>query len=185
MGRLLGLITAGFLGLAVFISYVLFAPGILFQRQLALVTDGQPSNRFFVLDAARQTQLVASTTRMAVVGVCKFDLAAGNIVLQAKLPRAYWTLSIYTQSGKQVYGLNDVQAGAAEFNVELSRSKTFLQQLLANAPAEDAAQIENLGWHAESTERYGIAVVWIPLADELMRPAIEGTIKTSRCDLKN
>jgi hypothetical protein len=42
-------------------------------------------------------------------------------------------------------------------------------------------QIENLGWKVETTERRGIAVVWIPLADPLMRANIENTIMASKC----
>ena len=185
MGRGFWIIVALLIGVITHVSYVLFAPGILFKRQLEQTTEGKPYNQFFVANPAKQTDLVPSATSKSVIGICKFDLSAGPIELSAKLPRSYWTLSIYTQTGRQVYALNDVQAGTSEFKVQLSRSQTLLQQLLGNGRGDDANQIENLGWHAETSEQRGIAVFWIPIADELMRAQIQATVAGSICQVKN
>jgi uncharacterized membrane protein len=184
MGRGFWVIIALLVAIAAHISYVLFVPSLVFQRQLKISTDARPYNKFFIADPAKQTILLPSATTKSVVGICKFDLSGGNVELNAKLPRSYWTLSIYAQSGRQVYALNDVQAGTSDFKVELSKSKTFLQQLLGNNRAEDSIQIENLGWHAETPEIKGIAVIWIPLADELMRPQIVAAMDGSSCGQK-
>lgn len=182
MGRGFWVVAALLLGVIAHVSYVLFAPGILFQRQVSLATDGKPYNSFFIANPAKQTLLLPTATSKAVVGICKFDLGQGNIALTAKLPRSYWTLAIYSQTGRQVYALNDVQAGTTDFKIELSRSQTLLQQLFGKSRSEDATQIENLGWHAETSEQRGIAVIWIPLSDQLMRPQIEATLSDSRCE---
>ena len=93
-------------------------------------------------------------------------------------------MDIYSQSGKQVYALDDVQAGSNAFTIELSRSKSFIDQILATGDSEDASQIENLGWRVETSERRGLAIVWIPLSDQLMRKPFEEIIKDSRCEPK-
>jgi uncharacterized membrane protein len=182
--RFFWIVTALFLGIALHISYILFMPGLLFQKKLFAVTDGKPDNSFFIMAPEKQSQLFPTATADDVVGVCKFDLNAGHLVLSAQLPKSYWTLSIYTQSGKQIYSLDDVQAGSTSFTVDLTRAKTVLEQLLAKNEGDDSNQIENLGWKVETTERRGLAVVWIPLADALMRKEIESTIKASRCEPK-
>ncbi len=184
MGRGFWVIIALLVAVVAHVSYVLFVPGLVFQRQLRISTDAKPFNKFFIADPAKQTVLFPAATSKSVVGICKFDLSGGNVELNAKLPRSYWTLSIYAQSGRQVYALNDVQAGTSDFKVELSKTKTFFQQLLGKNRSEDAIQIENLGWHAETPETRGIAVIWIPLADELMRPQIEATMEGSTCQQK-
>ena len=91
-----------------------------------------------------------------------------------------------TPKGRQVdpSALDDVQAGNNSFTVELTRAKTLLQQLLAKNDGEDGGQIENLGWKVETTKRRGLAVVWIPLSDVLMRGGIEDIIKGSDCKAK-
>ena len=184
LGRSFWIVIAVLVALATHVSYVLFAPGFWFARQLNAATDGHAYNSFFIADVAKQTQLLSSATSKSVVGVCKFNLDKGVVELNAKLPRSFWTLSIYSQSGRQVYALNDVQAGTSEFKIELSKTKTFFQQLMGNGRAEDAPQIENLGWHAETPESRGIAVIWIPISDELMRPQIEAIVAGSNCKLQ-
>jgi uncharacterized membrane protein len=181
MGRLLWVAMVGLVAVATHISYVLFAPGFLFERKLYLTTEGRPENSFFVLSPDKQVQLVPTATPEDVVGICKYDLQGGKLELSANLPRSYWTMSIYTQSGKQVYALDDVQAGSSAISIELSQSRTLLQQLFGSSEGDDANQIEDLGWRVETTERRGLAIVWIPLADQLMRPRIEAIIKESRC----
>jgi uncharacterized membrane protein len=181
MGRSFWFFVAALVGVIVHILYVLFVPGYMFARHLNSVTDAQASNTFFIAKPALQTSLLPTATTKAIVGLCKFDLSAGPVALQATLPRSYWTFSVYSQSGRQVYALNDVQAGTSEFKVELSQTKSFLQQLMGNGRADDLTQTENLGWHAETSESRGIAVIWIPVADALMRPQIESVLKHSSC----
>jgi uncharacterized membrane protein len=184
MGRSFWIVASLLVGVIAHICYVLFAPGLLFARQLEQSTKGKPYNSFFISSLANQSALLPSATSKSVVGICKFDLGNGSVELNAKLPRSYWTLSVYSQSGRQVYALNDVQAGTSEFKVELAKTKTFFQQLMGNSRAEDATQIENLGWHAETSEPRGIAVIWIPIADELMRPQIESIMAGSTCKVQ-
>ena len=181
MGRMFWIIIAVLVGVVSHVSYVLFMPSFVFVRDLDANTNGQPYNHFFVADPKIQTGLLPAATAMSIVGLCKFDLSQGPVELQAKLPRSYWTFSVYAQSGRQVYALNDVQAGTSEFKVELSKTKTLLQQLIGTGSPEVLSQTENLGWHAETAETRGIAVIWIPISDELMRPQIEAAMKGSSC----
>lgn len=181
MGRMFWVVIAVLVGIVTHVTYVLFLPGYMFARSLSEAKTGQPYNQFFIADPLKQTGLLPSATSKSIVGLCKFDLSNGPIALQAKLPHSYWTFAVYSQSGRQVYALNDVQAGTSEFKVELSKTKSILEQLFGNGRAEDLTQTENLGWHAETAESRGVAVIWIPISDELMRPQIEASMKQSSC----
>lgn len=184
MGRLFWLMTMLFIAAATHISYVLFEPGMMFQKKLHDLSGARPDNSFFILARDQQSSLFPAATANDVVGVCKYDLSNGRVVFSTKLPRNYWTVSIYTESGTQIYALDDVQAGSNSFTVDLTRAKTLMQQLFAKNDGEDGGQIENLGWKVESTERRGLAVIWVPLSDAMMRSGIEDIIKGSECKVK-
>jgi uncharacterized membrane protein len=181
MQRVFWFIVAAIVAAVIHLSYVLYMPSLLFQKKLLAETDGKPTNSFFVMAPSKVSQLFPAATANDVVGVCKYDLGAGKLVLTAQLPRSYWTLSIYTESGRQIYSLDDVQAGSNSFTIDLSSARTLWQQVVSNNDSEDGGQIENLGWKVETTERRGIAIMWIPLADPLMRENIENTVKASKC----
>lgn len=184
MSKLFWLLTVSMIAVTFHISYVLFAPALLFQQKLHAITEGRPDNTFFILTPEKQRQLFPAATVQDVVGVCKYDLGFGQLILAATLPKTFWTLAIYTQSGKQVYSLDDVQAGSSSISIELSRAKSFFEQLLSVGEPEELGQIEKLGWSVETTERRGLAIVWIPLSDELMRKPIEAIIMESNCETK-
>jgi uncharacterized membrane protein len=185
MGKLFWLFICGLLALAMHIAFVLFAPSYLFEKKLYATTDGKADNSFFVLTPEKQSQLFPNASAIDVVGVCKFDLQMGPVKFTAQLPKSYWSVSIYTNSGKQIYALDDVQAGGNSFTIDLTRAKTIMQQLTGNSDVEDGGgQIENLGWKVEATERRGLLIVWIPMTDDLMRGQVEEIVKRSHCEVK-
>ena len=106
------------------------------------------------------------------------------MTVNARVPRSLWNFAIYSGSGQQIYGINDVQAGGDRFTVDVARAKSVLQQLTGKPEAEDATQIENVGWHAEIGENQGIAVLWVPVADPVQRPALQKLVAESRCAVK-
>jgi uncharacterized membrane protein len=184
MGRIFWLVTCGLIAISVHISYVLFAPGTLFQRQLYSSTDGKLDNQFFIMAPEKQSKLFPIATAGDVVGLCKYDLQNGHVVLSAQMPRSFWSLSIYTDAGAQIYTLDDVQAGTNAFTVELSRAKSILEKLTARGDDEESGS-ENLGWRVESSNRRGLAFLWIPLSDPLMRGEVEDIVKASKCEVKS
>ncbi|MDE2383054.1 MAG: hypothetical protein KGO53_00430 [Alphaproteobacteria bacterium] len=184
MGRLFWPLTAAFFGLAVHLVTVLYMPGLMFQRSLSRLTEGAKPNSFFVMKPENQSSLVPTATAQDIVGLCLLDFAKGTVVISAHVPQTLWRLAIYSQSGQQVYGINDVQAGSGGFSVEVARAKSLLQQITGKPDAEDAAQIENVGWHAEVPEAKGIAVLWVPVPDALQRNALESALKDISCKVK-
>lgn len=183
-GRLFWFFTAAFLGLAVHIATILYLPGLSFGRGLARVTGNAASNSFFVMKPETQVGLLPTTTTQDIVGLCLVDISKGNVIISAHGLSQLWSLVIYKTSGQQVYAINDVEAGTGDFNVELSKSKSLLQQLTGKPEAEDAKAIENIGWHAELSENTAIAVLWMPVPDALQRPALEKVALATSCKAK-
>jgi len=61
--------------------------------------------------------------------------------------------------------------------------KKFLSAVDATQAEQEA--ISNEGWRISVSDKKGLAVVWVPLADHVFRTAAEARLKTSRCGPKS
>jgi uncharacterized membrane protein len=182
MGRLFWIFMALLIAVSVHIIYVLSVPGLVFQRDVARASRGSEANSMHVLTKAERLGILPAYAGESVTALCRIDLSKGKIALNLKVPVSYWSFAIFTEKGRQVYALNDKQAGAETFDVEISRAKSLIEQVTGVGEPEDAAEeINNSAWSVEMVEQRGIALLWVPLAEPLMRPAIEAIIKESRC----
>ena len=179
MGRVFWIITAALFGIAVHICYVLFAPGLTFEKTLSTIMQDHGDNNFAVLDPDVQGKLVQGAAPSDVVGLCKLNLLAGKLLLNADLPATYWTLTVYDGEGQQVYALTDAQSGAQQFTVDFAKSKGLTEQLFGKGDPEDVG--ENLGWHAEVAGQKGLVVIWVPVSDALLRPSVVDLVKKTKC----
>lgn len=184
MGRLFWLITMAAAAVVVYLATILYMPGILFRHTLNGLTSGIAPNSFAIMKPEQQAALVATATKRDIVGLCLVDLSKGKVVIQASVPQGLWTFSVFDAAGRQVYGINDAEAASGNFTVELSRARSILQQLTNKADPDDAAAIQNIGWHAELSENTGVVVLWVPVTDELRRGALESVVAATHCDPK-
>ncbi len=184
MGRIFWLVTMAAAGAVVYLATVLYLPGLIFRHTLNGLTAGAQSNSFMLMKPDQQTALLATATKRDIVGLCLVDLSHGKVVIQTSMPQGLWTFSVFDVAGRQVYGINDAEAASGNFTVELTKSRSILQQLTSKAEQDDATTIQNIGWHAELAESNGVVVVWVPVADELRRPELEGIVKNTKCETK-
>jgi uncharacterized membrane protein len=182
MRRLLfWLVTATVLGFCTHVAFILFVPSRNFSAALDAAMAGKQVNSFVVLDAETHMKLLPFAASHHLAGLCKFDLRAGPIKIAAELPEGFWTLAVYTIRGQQVYAINDTQADTNSFTVEINRDGGVISQLLGNA--DDAQDIDDdqLGWRISMTDAEGVALLWLPVADPLLRKDAEAAMAKSRC----
>ncbi len=182
MGRhIFWVITAFVLGLTCHVSYLLFVPSRTFSAAIDTALGPEHGNQFVLLDAAAQLKLVPAASAEHVVGICKFNVAEGPVKVTASLPEGYWSFAVYTIRGRQVYAINDTQADTNTFSVELSQDKGLLSQL--TGVGEDTNDIvgDDIGWRIAITEKQGLAILWLAVADPLLRKEAENVVKQSRC----
>ncbi|MCA0433472.1 MAG: hypothetical protein LCH46_09420 [Proteobacteria bacterium] len=167
-------------------AYVLFVPGRTFDDKLVQTVGPDSSNRFLILSSDQAQQLVPASGPSDIVGLCRFDLSKGPVVLQTTPPKGFWTLSVYTETGTQAYALTQSQVGDS-FAVELTENPDIIKKFLSAVDATQAEQeaISNEGWRISVSDKKGLAVVWVPLADHVFRTAAEARLKTSRCGPKS
>lgn len=169
--------TALVLGTAAHAATLLFMPRITFERSVSQSVDGE-RNRFTVLTADAQARLLPDYPGVAVFGMCRFDLSRGPVTLTAQLPDRFWTLAVYSASGKTLYTVNDRQSGTNSFALRLVRSPGLLEIFTAKVD-EDA--VTDLAWRVASPERRGLALIWVPISDAAQRQSLAAVLARSSC----
>ncbi len=183
LGKFTWILLGAMVALATHISYVLFQPSRAFDQQLSKqVTDIAP-NRFRILTPEAQRALLPSYRGDSVVAVCALDLRNGSVKLAAQLPQSYWTAAIHTYSGLQVYSINDAEAESESIEIRINLARGMISQVLEGVEGEGATSVANAGWTVEMPEARGLAVIWVPLADPLIRPDVEATLGKSTCSV--
>ena len=76
MRNLYWVLFAASLAISVHIGTVLFAPGILFNRNLDRLATDVPDNTFFILPVAAQRKIFPEYPSGTVFGLCRFNLTA-------------------------------------------------------------------------------------------------------------
>ena len=142
------------------LSYVLIAPSLAMQRLIGDPGEAAEVNRFVLLEPAEQVRLLGETASEAVSGKCVFDIRKGELSVAAELPDTFWTLTLYSDRGNDLYTINDRQAGINSFKLTVKRAPGMLD-LLRRDPTETHAMAD--GWTAEIPEPSGIAVFWVAL----------------------
>jgi uncharacterized membrane protein len=173
-------IAALVLGFMAHIAYLLFVPSRSLSQSIDVAVGDGHENSFALLSPESQLQLIPASAENHVVGVCKFDLASGPVRMTAQLPEGFWSFAVYTIRGRQVYAINDQQADTNSFTVELSRQDGFIAQVLGGEATKEIVS-DDIGWRIAVAERQGLAVLWLAVADPLLRKNAEDVLRGSRC----
>lgn len=179
MTRVFWIIAAVFTALAVHSSIIVAAPGYSYGRAMTRLAAQAGFNAFFIMPSQAQTQLFPTYPRESVIGLCVFDVSAGDVQLSAQMPPGFWTLTVYSSTGAVIYSVNDRQAGTGSFTLSLSRAPGFVETLLKAAEKEKIE--EDSGWTVKTVDPKGLAVLWYPEVETAMRPHIIREMKASTC----
>ncbi len=178
MARLYWIITAAVLAVAVHAAYMLLAPARAFERNVERIAGEAGRNAFFVIPPDEQNRLFPAFPSSDLFGACAFDVSAAKVALAAQLPKAMWTLTVYSGAGDVIYVLNDRQSGVDSFTVTLSLAPSLIE-MLQQAGSEDAGG--TTGWDVQTAKPKGIAVLWVSIAEPELRPAWEAILRQSSC----
>lgn len=180
-GRLFWIFTALCVGIAVHLATVLYGPGLAFNRKLNAVAAAQKPNHFFLMVPEAQSGFLPTSSDKDIVGLCLIDLSHGKVTVNAHVPQSFWNFTIYNTRGQQVYAINDAEAGADTFTVEVASAKSLIEQLRGKPEADDAGKITNSGWHAEINGTSALAVMWLSVPNAAQRKMIEDEVMKTNC----
>jgi len=181
IGRMFWIVTALFAGIAAHLATVLYWPSITFDHKLGVLASGHKPNSFFLMAPETPVGLLPTAATQDIIGLCVLNLAKGKVVINAHVPQSFWTFTIYDSAGQQIYTINDVEAGADSFTVELTKAKGVLEQVRGKQDPDDVGKIQNVGWHAEVTGEKALAVLWLPVPDPNQRKTLEDVLNKTIC----
>lgn len=167
------------IGAVTHLSYVLIAPSFAMQRLMVGESENAPVNRFVLLDAAEQMRLLGETENEAVSAKCVFDIGDGELSIAAEMPDTFWSLTLYSNKGADLYTINDRQAGIDKFKLTVKRAPD-LSDLLSSEQSENARALSD-GWSVEVPEPRGIAVFWMALDYPEQRKLFTDILSRSAC----
>jgi uncharacterized membrane protein len=165
------------------LGYVLIAPSFAMQRLIGAGEDGTPVNRFVLLDAPEQMRLLGETEQEAVSAKCLFDISNGELSVAAEMPDTFWSLTIYSDKGADLYTINDRQAGIDKFKLTVKRAPGIMD-LFASDQSETTRAMSD-GWSVEIAEPKGIAVFWMALDYPEQRKLFTDVLSRSSCTLSS
>jgi uncharacterized membrane protein len=163
------------------LSYVLIAPSFAMQRLMGGSKEDSQINRFVLLDAAEQLRLLGETPTEALSGKCIFDISKGELSVAAEMPHTFWSLTIYSDRGADLYTINDRQAGTDKFKLTVKQAPGVMD-LLGGDQSETTRALSD-GWSVEIPEPHGIAVFWMALEYPEQRKQFSDILARSACTL--
>lgn len=179
MRNLYWIIVAAVLAISVHIVTLIFVPGFMFERNLNRLAADFPNNKFFLLPREAQRRIFPEYPPDALFGICRFDLTAGPVALNANLPDTFWTLTVYSKSGKTLYTVTDQQSGTDTFSLKLAMAPGLLDMF--SAKNDDDDPVASSGWKVLSEDARGFALFWVPAGDQAMRENLSEILARSSC----
>jgi uncharacterized membrane protein len=170
------------IGAVTHLSYVLIAPSFAMQRLMGDPSEDKSQvNRFVLLDGPEQMQLLGEAEDEAVSGKCLFDIGDGELSIAAEMPDTFWSLTLYSNKGADLYTINDRQAGTDRFKLTVKRAPG-LSDIFSSEQSENARALSD-GWSVEIAEPRGIAVFWMALDYPEQRKLFLDVLSRTTCTL--
>ena len=143
----------------------------------ARLSRSLPANTFVILPPAQPgAQVLPFQAPDVRYAICRFDTAAGPVVLNASLPDVGWTLSLYASGGESFYALPASGAKTVEVRLLVLPPGDNFLGYVPEARADDRGLTQ---LHAPSPG--GLAVLRAPLKGRVFAAQIERGLMRANC----
>jgi len=176
-GRVFWVVATILLAIVVHLTYVLFAPGDTVERKLQAMRTLAGVNSLKVLSAADSKAFLVGEGPGLVHAICVYDLGQGEVSAESPIPAGYWSLSIYTAHGTNVYTLNDRQAKVSSLSLVLRKANPLRD---TETPVGADSTLDKI--FIDLTEPTGLIVMRALLPDEPARARVEEELARARCE---
>ncbi len=173
---LLGLVGAGIVHIAVLLLVPRFSETSAWSR-LAMAADLYRMTPLHPETGG--TPVVKSVDPLFAAVACRFDLADGMVQVkgpQAALP--FWSVSVYSGNGDNVYSFNDHSASKGELDTVIL-TPAQMNEVRKDLPEEYQGSV-----FIETPIGSGILVVRAFIPDESWRPGVMRFLEQSSCSLR-
>lgn len=164
------------LGALVHLTTILVLPRTATQDAYSRLAPITAVNAFVPLpDAQADDPIMPLRDPAFAAAVCRYDLAAGPLKLQAPVTQAYTSMSFYTRLGVPYYSINDRAAGrrVIELNLMTSAQRAQLPE------EEDVTAADRLIVESPSTN--GLIIVRALAPEPSLMPMAREALTSARC----
>lgn len=175
-GRFYWVVATLLVAVVAHLSFVLFAPKLVMGDKLEAMRQAAGAG-LKVLAPEQSSQLIGPEEEALVHAICVYDLSEGPIRITTVIPAAYWSISIYSDSGDNFYSFNDRQAGVEQLALLLKQAKTELA--LSEEPETVAPEGDTLDVIAPDAR--GVVVLRALAGEPAERARIAETLARSSC----
>ncbi|MGE0232953.1 MAG: DUF1254 domain-containing protein [Flavobacteriaceae bacterium] len=120
------------------ISTILAIPRIAPYDAWSRITAQVPEQSFAVLPLARPGEEVIPLMDPAIqYGICRYDLSEGPLLVEAALPRGYWSVAGQTRSGIVFYSVTGQASPTGRIRMEVRNSDQMRERSLADSEQKD------------------------------------------------
>ncbi|MGI9415819.1 MAG: DUF1254 domain-containing protein [Hyphomicrobiales bacterium] len=129
----------GILAVVVHLGVVIFVPGVDTGQKMAELEAAGEVNMLHRLGASgdKLTPLTEPSPDLA-YAFCKFDIRDRPLLIEGKIPPTYWSVSVYSETGDNVYTLNDRQAGVPSIKLMIVREGDTFEPSTSGDRPDDA-----------------------------------------------
>lgn len=175
MRRLLYWIAATLLLAAVVhLFVVIFVPGVDTGQKLAQMEAAGKVNMLHPIAGKDTHQLLLTEPSPDLrYAFCKFDIRSRPLMIEGSIPPGYWSVSVYGETGANIYTLNDRQAGV---------EKLQLMIVTEDKPFDDETRPENTIIVRVPTAS-GLVLFRAFVADRSQAELVESHLTNSKCSL--
>lgn len=174
------------LGSILHITYVLAAPHVSARTPWRTLSPQLPINAMKVLPpvrpGAQPLPFMAPDVRYA---ICRFDLAAGALLIRTPLIDQTWSVLLYTAQGENfsAFSSGDVRKPELEMTVTASTDQSLLQsvQTFLTRTHKETRGPRDPGISIVAPAREGLVIIRAPLMGLAFEKEVEAALATASC----
>ena len=139
MRGLYWVVATGILAVVVHLGVVIFVPGVDSGQKMAQLEAAGKVNMLHRLASSgdKVTPLTEPSPDLA-YAFCKFDIRERPLLIEGKIPPTYWSVSVYSETGDNIYTLNDKQAGVPSIKLVVVNEDAEIEPSNSGDRPEDA-----------------------------------------------
>ncbi len=161
----------------VHLAMVLFAPVFDVGRRMAQFETAAPLNSLRKIDAISSAgDILVEPSPDISYAFCRFDVSNGPLKIEAQVPPSYWSVSVYSDTGDNIYTINDAQAG-------VERLRLLIVKAAGLGEADQATpHPEQNTLRFTSPAKSGLIIFRGFVPDKSMRGIVDNALSSAQCE---
>ncbi len=163
------------LAVVVHLGVVIFVPGVDTGQKMAQLTAAGEVNTLHRLGSTGEkgTPLTEPSPDLA-YAFCTFDISERPLLIEGKIPPTYWSVSIYSETGENIYTLNDKQAGVPTIKLVIVQEDADIDSGNRGERPEDAIIVR-------TPSMTGLVLFRAFIPDQSLHDMVQRHLDNSKC----